>query len=54
MSPNADCPASMPTMPGTMEPSTWPQMPRTRMSPTSPGGAMSMSQVEVPMTLTKE
>ncbi len=37
--------------PGTIEPSTWPQMPATVRPPTSAAGATSMSQVEVPMIL---
>ncbi len=51
-SPNADCPASRPIMPGMMEPSTWPQMPVTHFAPTARFGATSMSQVEVPMIFT--
>src|SRR4030042_1910234 len=51
ISPNADCPASMPSMPGMMEPSTCPQIPLMSLSPISSVGATSMSHVEVPMAL---
>ncbi len=51
-SPKALWPASNPTMPGTMEPSTWPQMPRTGSGGMRSAGATIMSQVEVPTTFT--
>lgn len=52
MSPNADCPASSPTMPGTTLPSTWPQIPAMARSPMVASSAIRMSQVEVPITFT--
>ncbi len=39
-------------MPGTTDPSTWPQMPAMHLLPTAFVGATSMSQVEVPMIFT--
>ena len=40
-------------MPGTMEPSTWPQIPSTSLSPMISGDAMTISQAEVPSIMMK-
>src|SRR5690606_19885843 len=51
-SPNADCPASSPSMPGMMEPLTCPQIPFTSVPEYSFCGTTTISQVEVPVTFT--
>ena len=53
MSPNADCPASSPTMPGTTLPSTWPQITGNGPITMVASSAIGMSQVEVPITFTR-
>jgi hypothetical protein len=52
-SPKALWPASIPIIPGIIEPGTWPQIPFTSFPSTSACGATSISQVEVPITLLK-
>src|SRR6185312_11405292 len=53
MSPNADCPASIPIIPGITDPFTNPQIPGTYLPFILFDGATKISQVEVPMTLLK-
>ena len=52
-SPKAACPASKPMSPGITEPSTWPQMPLMRLSPTFSAAETRISQVDVPTILVR-